>query len=131
MTDIHLHMAKVCSLKVAPRGLAGSSSWDLKELYMTELLSTHSARLNDKEVASESKKLLLWQLVDDILLTTMKAVWEFLLLTTYLILWKDTMFSEKLIDKHGKFGELVAWQMDLQVNCHRKFISGYLIFVFF
>ena len=38
------------------------------------------------------------------------------------------MFSEKLIDKHGKFGELVAWQMDLQVNCHRKFISGYYYF---
>ena len=55
MTDIHLHVAKVCSLKVAPRRLAGSSSWDLKELYATEQLSIHS----DKEAASESKKLLL------------------------------------------------------------------------
>ena len=38
------------------------------------------------------------------------------------------MFSEKLIDKRGKFHELVAWQMDLQVNCHRNFVSGYLNF---
>lgn len=59
MTDIYLQVTKVCSLKVVPRGLAGSSSWDLKELYATEQLGTHSARLNDKEAASESKKLLL------------------------------------------------------------------------
>lgn len=62
------------------------------------------------------------------LFTTVERVQEFRLLTLHLFVSKGIIFSEKLIDKHGKFGELAAWQMDRQVNCHRKLVSDELIF---
>lgn len=93
MTDIHLQVTKGCSLKVVPRGRrAQFIGFQVVCDWATRTFTV--PRLSDKEAASESKKLFLWQLVDDIIFRPSWRGLEFLLLASYLILWKDIMFSE-------------------------------------
>lgn len=80
------------------------------------------ARLNGKVPCKISVPLS--QMVNDALFsTTVKGVQIFQLQTPHLVLSTGITVPHKLIDKNGKFGELEAWQIDLQVNGLREAVS--------
>lgn len=55
--------------------------------------------------------------------TTVKGVQIFQVQTPHLVLSTSITVPHKLIDQNGTFGELEAWQIDLQVNGLREAVS--------